>query len=96
MKPEAHGVQVALPATADVFAAHCVHVATDKAPVTLLAVPAGQFLQVPALVPPQLSRYVPAAQLDAHAVQFIALAALYVLLAHAAQLPADEPPQPKR
>jgi hypothetical protein len=73
-----------------------VHVATDEAPVTLLAVPAEQFLQVPAVVPPQLSRYVPGAQLEVHVVQFIALAALYVLLAHAAHEPAAEPPQPER
>ena len=76
MKPDAHAVQLAEPATAEVLAAHCVHVVTDIAPTTLLALPAEQFLQEPALVPPQLSRYVPAAQVDVQTVQFIALAAL--------------------
>jgi len=96
MKPDAHAVQLGEPATADVLAAHCVHVDTDVAPATLLAVPAEQFAQVPLLVPPQLSRYVPATQVDVQSVQSIALAALYEPLAHAAHEPTDAPPQPER
>ena len=96
MKPEGQDAQLAEPATADVLAEHCVQLALDVAPTTALAVPAEQFLQVPALVPPQLSRYVPAAQLDVQAVQFIALAALYMLLGQAVHEPADAPPQPSR
>jgi len=96
MNPDAHAVPLAEPVTADVFAAHCVQVATDVAPTTLLAVPAVQFVQVPFVVPPQLFKYVPAAQVDAHVVQLVELAALYVPLLQAVQLPADARPQPAR
>lgn len=37
MYPEAHSVQFGEPAAADVFAVHCVQVAIEVAPVTLLA-----------------------------------------------------------
>ena len=76
MKPDAQSRQAGEPAGAYLLISHCVHVDTDIAPTALLAVPAEQFLQVPGLLPPQLSRYVPATQVDVHTVQLIALAAL--------------------
>ena len=96
MKPGSHAVQLDEPPTADVFAEHCVQVAFEVAPTTLLAVPAVQFVQVPFVVPPQLFKYVPAAQVDAQVVQLVELAALYVPLLQAVQLPADARPQPAR
>jgi len=89
-------VHVAEPATAEVFAPHWIHVEIEVAFVVLLAVPAEQLAQVPAVVPPQPVKYVPAAQLEAQVMQLLAFPRLYVLLEHAAQEPAEAPPQPER
>ena len=87
---------MAEPATAEVFAPHWVQFKLEVAFGVALAVPAEQLAQVPAVVPPQPVKYVPAAQLEAQAVQLSAFPRLYVLLEHAAQEPAEAPPQPDR